>query len=143
MAKKIKDTVSDSIEQIVELTEEAAKFAAEKAPAAKEAVKKSVEKVPGGKSALEKAPAAKAAAKKAATKAKKVVKDITPVQETFFEINGEQIMAEEIVAKIKEAYKAEGHRIAYIKTLRTYVNVAERKAYYVINDTPEDKYIEF
>ena len=75
--------------------------------------------------------------------AKKAAKAAEVVVETFFEFEGNQIMAEELVTRIKEAYKAEGHRIGNIKTLRTYINPAERRAYYVINDKVEDKYIEF
>ena len=65
------------------------------------------------------------------------------VVENYFEVNGEQIKAEEVVEKIKESYKAEGHRIAFIKTLQIYYNFEERRAYYVINNTPEDKFVEF
>ena len=96
------------------------KAAAETKAAAKKTVENAAEKV--------------AAAKKPAAKA---------VQETYYEVNGEQICAEEIVAKVKEAYKAEGHTAASIKSLKTYINVAERKAYYVVNDNAESKYIEF
>ena len=47
-----------------------------------------------------------------------------------------------IVARIQEAYKADGHRVSAIKSLKTYLNLEERRAYYVINDKAEGKYIE-
>ncbi len=65
------------------------------------------------------------------------------VQETFFEYAGEQILAEELVNRIKETYKSEGHRVGAIKSLRVYINPEDRKAYYVINDKAEGKYVEF
>ncbi|MEE3393431.1 MAG: DUF6465 family protein [Lachnospiraceae bacterium] len=99
-------------------------------------------------------PAVKAAAKKADadTKAKRKKKKIDkttmalrkdPIQESYFEIDGEQIMVEDTVKKIKEAYKNEGHRIGTITSLKTYFNFAERRAYYVINDNEEGKYVDF
>lgn len=74
---------------------------------------------------------------------RKVQKKAEAVQETFFEYAGEQILAEELVNRIKETYKSEGHRIGAIKSLRVYINPEDRKAYYVINDKAEGKYVEF
>ena len=84
----------------------------------------------------------KTTAKKTTTRkaAKKPVEKIT---EVYFEYNGEQILSEELVGRIQEAYKNEGHRISSIKTLRVYINPDERKAYYVINDKAEGKFVEF
>ncbi|MCQ2507512.1 MAG: DUF6465 family protein [Dorea sp.] len=122
MAKKI------NIEEVTEMVNKTAEMVSEKVPTeAKERVKKATKKASS---------TVKKTAKKAAEK-------VTPVQETFVEFDGEQVLVEEIVAKIKEAYKAEGHRVSSIKSLRTYVNLYERKAYYVINEKPEDKFVEF
>lgn len=78
-----------------------------------------------------------ASAKKAAAKPKKPLKEKTPlVPEVFlqYEDNGEQeALVEDIVAKAKAAYVAEGHRESSIKSLRIYLKPQEWKAYYVIN----------
>ena len=73
--------------------------------------------------------------------AKRAEKDI--VQEVYFEYNGNQILSNELLDRIKEEYKNEGHRISSIKTLRVYINPDGRKAYYVINDKAEGKFVEF
>ena len=79
------------------------------------------------------------AAKK--TAAKKVEKEM--VREVFFEYNHEQILTEELIERIQENYKNEGHRVSSIKTLRVYINLEARRAYYVINDKAEGKFVEF
>ena len=143
--KKAADSIKKTAEKTVDVT-------VEKAAIAKKAVEKAVEE--SAKKAADKVPAAKETAKKAISETKETVKSARrgrparakkaePIEETFFEFEGSQIMAEDIVAKVKEAYKAEGHRISSIKSLRTYVNPYERRAYYVINDKAENKYIEF
>lgn len=73
--------------------------------------------------------------------AKRAEKEI--VQEVYFEYNGDQILSNELLDRIKEEYKNEGHRISSIKTLRVYINADDRKAYYVINDKAEGKFVEF
>lgn len=78
----------------------------------------------------------KAAAKKAAKK------EIENVEEVFIEFGEAQILTEDILNKIREAYKNEGHRISSIKKLQVYMNVDQKKAYYVINDKHEGKYVE-
>lgn len=110
--------------------------AAAKTPAKAEG--KETAKAVAPKAAAKKAPAKKAAKKPAA---KKVVKEA--VEEVFFEYNGEQLLTKEIVERVKEAYKNEGHRVGAIKSLRIYINPDERKAYYVINDKAEGKFVEF
>lgn len=89
----------------------------------------------------EKKPAAKKPAAKRATR-KTAKKPVETVQEVFFQYAGEQIHTEELVERIKEVYKNEGHRLSSIKTLRVYIKPEERKAYYVINDG-EGKSIDF
>ncbi len=139
--KKAADSIKKTAEKTVDIT-------VEKAAVAKKAVEESAKK------AADKVPAAKETAKKAITDTKETVKSAkrgrpakakkaAPVEETFFEFEGSQVKIEDIVAKIKEAYKAEGHRVSSIKSLRTYINPYERRAYYVINDKAENKYVEF
>ena len=87
----------------------------------------------------------KNAAKKSAPKkpGRRAAKKTETIQEVFFEYAGEQILTEELVNRIKETYKSEGHRVGAIKSLRVYINPEDRKAYYVINDKAEGKYVEF
>ena len=104
------------------------------------------EEAASAKAVEEKKPAVrKAAEKKTAAKkpGRKAVKKTETVQEIFFEYAGEQILAEELVNRIKETYKSEGHRVGAIKSLRVYINPEDRKAYYVINDKADGKYVEF
>ena len=61
----------------------------------------------------------------------------------FFEIDGEQISTADIEEKIREAYKAEGHRIGNMKDVSVYYNFAERRAYYIVNGKAEDKFIKY
>lgn len=85
--------------------------------------------------------AKKPVAKKAVVK--KPVKKVETVQEVYIEYADDQILTEELIDRIKETYKNEGHRIGAIKSLRVYISLEDRKAYYVINDKAEGKFIEF
>ena len=110
----------------VKKTEEKPAAKAEVKPAVKETVKKAEEKV---------------AEKKTRKPRKKTVKKpVEKIQEVFVEFNGEQFKTASIIEKI---HKAEGHRVGAIKSLRVYIDPVERKAYYVINDKAEGKYVEF
>lgn len=65
------------------------------------------------------------------------------VQEVYFEFDGKQVEAGQVVSLIEQAYKNEGHQVGRIKDLKVYINSEEGKAYYVINgDNGEGKYIE-
>ncbi len=125
-------------------------------PAAKPAAKKPAAKKPAAKKPAAKKPAAKktAAAKKPVAKkapAKKTTtkrgrkpgsknKVVESVQETIVQVDGVDIaVAETLVTRVKEAYKNSGHRIGNIKSLRIYINVNDRKAYYVINDKQDEQ----
>ena len=92
-------------------------------------------------------PATKTAAKKPAAKKKTAAKKkpaaTAPVYETYCEINGEQVRIDSIQARVLEAYKADGHRVGNVKSVQTYLNLGERRAYYVVNGKSEDKFIEF
>lgn len=113
----------------------AAKKTEAAAPAAKTAAKKA--------EAPKKAPAAKKAEPKKRGR-KPVAKKAEPrVQEVYFEFDGKQVEAGQVVSLIEQAYKNEGHQIGRIKDLKVYINSEEGKAYYVINgDNGEGKYIE-
>ena len=81
--------------------------------------------------------------KTTAKKSKKDSKEVENVQEVYIEFGDNKILSEEVIDKIKQAYKAEGHRISAIKKLQVYMNLDEKKAYYVINDKAEGKFVEF
>ena len=80
--------------------------------------------------------------KKSTTAATKPAETTKPVEkssvtiENYFEIDGEQIKVEDIVAKI--CAENDG-----FQTLQTYFNFAERRCYYVVNGKAEDKFVEF
>lgn len=129
-----------------------AKKAEPAAPVAKTA-DTTAKKTEAPKAAEKKAPAKKAeapkktAAKKAEPKKrgrKPAVKKAEPrVQEVYFEFDGKQVEAGQVVSLIEQAYKNEGHQIGRIKDLKVYINSEEGKAYYVINgDDGEGKCIE-
>ena len=77
--------------------------------------------------------------KKTAGRPKKQVKDKVPMTpDLFVQYDDDPAGAQEanvgdIVAKIKAAYVAEGHRESSIKSLQVYLKPQEWKAYYVIN----------
>ena len=116
---------------------EVKKEAAAKAPAAEKktpAPKKETAK-PAVKEAA-KVPAAepkKAPARKAAGKAE-------PSTSVFFEYDGVQIVAEDLLARAMKEFK-EAHKDVEMKDVQLYVNGNERFAYIVVNgvEYPEDR----
>ena len=135
VAKKTETVKTEPVKAITVKTEKKVQ-PTESKPAAKATEK------PVAKTTAKETKATAKTTKKTTTRkaAKKPVEKIT---EVYFEYNGEQILSEELVGRIQEAYKNEGHRISSIKTLRVYINPDERKAYYVINDKAEGKFVEF
>ncbi|MCR4745749.1 MAG: DUF6465 family protein [Lachnospiraceae bacterium] len=152
---KTKSTTSKKEEKVTAVAPEA-KAAADtevketaKAPAKKTTAKKTTTKKATAKKTTAKAEKPATETKKAEVKAKAETKTKTAkkaeVSSTthFFEIDGEQISTADIEERIREAYKAEGHRIGNMKDVSVYYNFAERRAYYVVNGKPEDKFVEF
>lgn len=138
---KVEDSAVKTEVPEVEKKEEPAKETAPvktEAPVVEKEEEAPIEKKRRGRKPADKTDAKKPVAKKAA---KKVEKEV--IQEVYFEYMGDQILSNDLVERIKEAYKNEGHRVSSIKTLRVYVNPEDRKAYYVINDKAEGKYVEF
>lgn len=84
-------------------------------------------------------PKKEAAVKKTAGRTKKTVKEKTPmVPELFVQYDdtlagGQEANVNDIVAKVKALYVADGHRESSIKSLQVYLKPQEWKAYYVIN----------
>ena len=123
----------------------AAKVEAPKATAKVEAPKTTAKAAPKTAAKADKkteAPKAEKPAKRAYKK-REVKKPVEKIQEVYFQYQGNEILAQDVVAKIHAAYKAEGHKVGAIKSLRVYINAEEMRAYYVINDKPgDDKFIE-
>lgn len=63
--------------------------------------------------------------------------------ETFVEFNGMQVNVEELTDRAKDAYVASGHNINEVDSVKLYINANERRVYYLVNDKPEGKFIEF
>lgn len=100
------------------------------AKAAEEAVKeeKPAEKKDGKQDAkAEKKPGAKKPAGKKADKP-----EIRP--DVYIEYEGQQANEAALIEKIKAKFVADGHRAAYIKSLKLYIKPEEKKVYYVINE---------
>ncbi|MCR5823852.1 MAG: DUF6465 family protein [Lachnospiraceae bacterium] len=100
----------------------------------------------GAKSPVEKKTTRRTSEKtstKASDKKASASKASTATQETYFEIAGEQILMEDINERIRQAWLAEGHFPSRLRTIKTYLNLEERRAYYVINGKAENKYVEF
>lgn len=121
---------------------------AKTAPVAAVAEKKSVTPAEDKKESAKKAAVTeKKTAKKPGRKpgkktAVKADKKKERMQEIYFEYSENQIVCSEIITKIEEAFKEEGHRVSTIKDLRVYVNVNENRAYYIINGKAEGKFVE-
>ena len=81
---------------------------------------------------------ATSSAKKAPARRKAPEKTVTH----FFEVGDRQINTEDVTNRVQEAFKNEGHQVGRIKKLEVYYNFEENRAYYVINDKAEGKYID-
>ena len=57
----------------------------------------------------------------------------------YVQYQAKEVTVEDIVEKAKEAYKAEGHRVSSIKSLKVYIKPEESAAYYVINENNAGK----
>ncbi len=91
------------------------------------------------KAAADKASAAKKTVKKAATKtAAKASAAVNAAKEelttdVFIQYGDREVPAKDVVARVKEAYVEEGHKLSSIKTVQVYIKPEENAAYYVIN----------
>ena len=84
------------------------------------------------KETAKKAPAKKAPAKKAPAKTTTAKKEV--VTETYIQYAGQETLTSEILAKVKAAYVAEGHKESAIKSVKLYVKPEDSAVYYVINE---------
>ncbi|MCJ7834294.1 DUF6465 family protein [Cuneatibacter sp. NSJ-177] len=60
-------------------------------------------------------------------------------QEIFVQYGGTEIVVQDVMDKVKQAYAAEGHRVSNIRTVQLYIKPEENAAYYVINGKAEGK----
>lgn len=141
-ATETKTTNAPKTAPVAAATKAVAAKKAEEKPVAKAEEKKPAAKAEEKKPAAKKTTAKKSTAKKPAAK-RGPKKQVEKIQEVFVEYNGDQFLTGEIVEKIHEEYRAEGHRVGAIKSLRVYIDPAERRAYYVINDKAEGKFVTF
>lgn len=115
----------------VAVVEEPAPVAAETAVAASE-IEKTAKRA--RKTKAEEAPVASVAEKPAAkrTAAKKTT--ATPTVSVFVQVMGKEATPENMVARAKADWETQGHSIDEIKNLAVYLNAAEGRVYYVVND---------
>lgn len=113
-----------------DVKETAVKEAAVKETAVKETVKTPV------KEEVKKAPAKKAAAKTTAAKttAAKTTKAASVDTELYVQFAGNEVSTTDIIAKVKAAYIAEGHKESAVKAIKLYIKPEDSAVYYVIND---------
>ena len=122
-----------SVEKVTEVKEavKATETKEVKAAAVKEEVKETAKKAPAKKTPA-KETAKKTPAKETAKKAP--AKKAEVVTETYIQFAGQETLTSEILAKVKAAYVAEGHKESAIKSVKLYVKPEDSAVYYVINE---------
>ncbi len=106
------------------------------APAAV-AAEKPVKRTRKAKDTQAPASAEKPAAKRAGAKSAKIVEKV------YVQIMGKDATPEDMVARAKADWEAQGHSVSEIKTLSVYLNTAEGRVYYVVNDELNSGSFEF
>ena len=105
--------------------------------APEEAVKPAKRACKPRKTAAAAAPAAEEKAAKPAAKTTKrpaAKKTAKVVEKVVVQIMGKDATPEDMVARAKADWEANGHSVDEIKALSVYLNTAEGKVYYVVND---------
>ena len=97
------------------------------------AVKKAAK--PSKKTTEKKATEKKASEKKVAKEAAKSA----PVEQIFVQYAGNEYATSMILANVKDAWVAAGHKVSSIKSLNVYIKPEENAAYYVINNKETGK----
>ena len=97
---------------------------ASKAEAPAEKAEEKPKKASTKKSDTTKKPARAASTKKA---------DADKMEESYVQFNGQEITTKDILEKVKQAHKDNGHRIGHIKSTQIYIKPEDGMAYYVIN----------
>ena len=114
--KKVEATVAEAAEK---------KAPAKKAPA---------QKAPAQKAPAKKAAPKKAAAKKAAAKKAPAKKEAAMDSAVYIQFDEKSISSDGLVERVKEIWKEKKNKATDLKDVKVYVNVAESKAYYVVNE---------
>ncbi|MCI1304964.1 MAG: DUF6465 family protein [Lachnospiraceae bacterium] len=141
----IKKTTTNAVKPVEAVKKAAASVKASVAPKAAEEIKKPAAEVKKAaaevKSEVKKAAAATkatAAAAKKRTAARKpaVKKAAAPKMNSavYIQFNDLNISSEGLVTRVKEIWAERGNKEADLKDVKVYVNVAESKAYYVVNE---------
>lgn len=139
----IKKTSSSAVKPVEAVKKAAASVKASVAPKAesaaatvKEEVEKPVKEVKKAASAAKttvtkkKTAARKTTARKAATKRTAAPK---MESEVFIQFNDLNISSDGLIKRVKEIWAEKGNKESDLKDIKVYVNVAESKAYYVVN----------
>ncbi len=126
---KAAETVKEAAAKTADAAKETVKAAAEKAAEVKETAKTETKKVAA--KAAETKDTVKKAVRSTAKKAADKKAELVP--EVYVQFGGNEAKVEGIIAKAKESYVADGHRVSSIKTLQVYLKPEESAAYYVIN----------
>lgn len=127
--KEVTKTVKETSKKVADTATDVAKSAAEKAVEVKKSAAASTKKV--AEKAADTANTVKKATK--ATTKKVADKKAELVSEIYVQYAGREASSDAIIAKITDAYVAEGHRASSIKSLQVYLKPEENAAYYVIN----------
>lgn len=103
-----------------------------------ETIAKAAEDTAKAEKAAKKATATKKAATKTTTAKKTATKKKAEEKETmtnhvFIQTNYSEIVADDVIKKALEAYKAEGNK-AKVNNINVYIKPEENAAYYVVND---------
>lgn len=124
MKKVTDEVVEKTVQEVPAKKKTVVKKTVEKAAEAKTVEKKAVEKkadnVTAEKPVVEKKPVTR--------KKKEIVEDI------YVQFSNNEVVAANVVEKVKAAYVAEGHTLDSIERLRVYIKPEENMIYYVVND---------
>ena len=126
----VKEAVKEAVKTAGEKAEETEKKVAEVKSAAKVEESKAAVKVEEAKEAVKKT--VKKTAEKTAEK-KAVTKKTEFLPEVFVQFGGREDVVADVVERAKEAFVADGHKEAAIKSLQVYLKPEDSTAYYVVN----------
>ncbi len=118
------------------VTDEVVEKAVQETPVKKKTVvKKNVTtKTTEDKPVVEKKTQEKAAEKPVTEKKTTVRKKKEIVEEVYVQFSNNEVVAANVVEKVKAAYVAEGHTLEAVEKLRVYIKPEENMIYYVVND---------
>lgn len=141
----IKKTTANAVKPVETVKKAAASVKASVAPKAAAETKKPAEEVKKATSAVKtQVKKAVTATKKTATTARKKTAAKKPAASktaaskmnsaVFIQFNDLNISSDGLVTRVKEIWAGKGNKESDLKDVKVYVNVAESKAYYVVNE---------